>query len=118
MITTLPAIDDNPFGWPPGVRFARPPVTAHDLVAFVANSIGVPPAQLIGACRERDLVRGRWAVMVALSERGWSLPRIGAALGGRDHTTVMNGIDRARELATEDRAFAQLLAAVVERAGA
>lgn len=42
----------------------------------------------------------RQDVYLALREAGWTLPRIGRALG-RDHTTVMDGIARAKERRAE-----------------
>jgi chromosomal replication initiator protein len=117
VIETLPRVQTNPFGWPESVRFARTPATSPELVAFVAEWLGCTPAELTGASRNTDLVRGRWAIMIAISEqRGWAMQRIGIALGGRDHTTVMNGLARGRELAARDPNFARLVAAVAERA--
>ena len=115
MIVSIPPVQTNPFGWPVGLAFHKPPATSGELVAFVAERLGILPEQLTGASRSVDLVRGRWAIMIVLSERGWSFPRIGAALGGRDHTTVMSGIRRGRAMAASDAGFARLVAAVAER---
>lgn len=117
MIVPLPPVQTNPFGWPEGVCFARPPASVPDLIAFVATTLGSTPRELTDASRSTDLVRGRWAIMIALvDERGWSLPRIGKSLGNRDHTTVMNGLARGRALVAIDAGFARLVAAVAERA--
>ena len=36
----------------------------------------------------------RAEIYVLLRERGWSYPRIGALMGGRDHTTIMTSVQR------------------------
>jgi len=43
-----------------------------------------------------------------LREAGWSLPRIGYSLGGRDHTTVLHGLREAEKLRLVDRDFNEL----------
>lgn len=67
----------------------------------------VSRARLRSQSRERSIARARWAVMVALRQLGLSLPEIGAALGGRHHTTILHGIRSAR--AQEYQAAASLL---------
>ena len=44
-----------------------------------------------------------------------SLPSIGDALGGRDHTTVMYGCDKISELIETDEALRRQVSAVRER---
>ena len=50
--------------------------------------------QVIAKGNSRERVRARAEIYVLLRERGWSYPRIGALVGGRDHTTVMNSVQR------------------------
>lgn len=76
-------------------RSSLPAVIHH-----VAADTGVTPAQIVGPSRLRPHVRARQEVMrVAHRVMGLSLPVIGKALGGRDHTTVLAGV-----LAAERRA--------------
>lgn len=75
-------------------------------IRSVAAVIGSRPDEMTGPRIERPLVQARWAVMLALSEcEGWSSPRIGKALGGRDHSTVLSGLRRARTLRAADPSF-------------
>ena len=50
--------------------------------------------QVIAKDNRRDRVHARAEIYVLLRERGWSYPRIGALVGGRDHTTIMNSVQR------------------------
>lgn len=58
----------------------------------------ITPAELRGRGRSRAVAEVRFAVMAAARHRGMSLPQIGRGLGDRDHTTIINGLRRAREL--------------------
>ena len=59
---------------------------------------------LLSERKHRYLVEPRWAGMLAASERTpYSLPRIGREFGGRDHTTVMYGLRKARQLLAGQR---------------
>lgn len=58
----------------------------------VSARTGVSVQQLRGPQRARAVARARWEVMYLAYDTGrFSLPQIGAFLGGRDHTTVMHG---------------------------
>ena len=64
----------------------------------------VSMADLLSGRKYRYLVEPRWAGMLAASERTpYSLPRIGREFGGRDHTTVMYGLRKARQLLAGQR---------------
>ena len=72
--------------------------------AIICQLWGIKPQQLTGESRCMDFVYPRWAAMLFASERlAWSTPRIGRAFGDRDHTTVMHGINRAKELLADRR---------------
>lgn len=75
--------------WP---RWYRPRrrVSAFELIDAAAIHAGVYPAEITGKRRNQHLVRARSAIAIVLREQGLSYPRIGKALGGRDHTTVIN----------------------------
>ncbi len=48
-------------------------------------------------------------------EANVSLPQIGEALGGRDHTTVMYGCDKVAEMLEEDDRFRRQVLSIKER---
>jgi chromosomal replication initiation ATPase DnaA len=83
------------------------PLTAPDVVRRVireaAQAHGVKPAEIVIGGPSRRLVRPRHMVAATLYEmrhpcgkRKFSLPQIGAWLGGRHHTTILHAV-RAHE---------------------
>ena len=59
---------------------------------------------LIGPRRQKELILPRHFAMYILSvEYNLTVEAIGKLLGGRDHTTVMHGRDKVRELILRDR---------------
>ena len=72
---------------------------------------GLTPDELTGGNRTRQPVELRFAVMLVLSERGWSYSQIGRLLGGRDHSSVSHGLARGRGLLA-DPDFAWVVAAL------
>ena len=53
--------------------------------------------KMMSASRSKELAQPRQLAMYLLrQETEASLPEIGGLLGGRDHTTVLHGIDRVR----------------------
>jgi chromosomal replication initiator protein len=79
-------------------------LTVADIVSIVARYYNVSEAELLGRSRHRAVAQARQIVMyLARDELTASLPKIGDALGGRDHTTVMHGIDKiASQIETDD----------------
>jgi chromosomal replication initiator protein len=73
----------------------RRDLTTDQVVALVANKFKVTVDQLIGRDRSREIALPRQVAMYLLRrEVNVSLPQIGEALGGRDHTTVMYAIQQ------------------------
>ena len=63
-----------------------------EIVADVSRRHRVPPADIYGMRKFRQMVHARQEVMALAHAAGLSTTQIGRALGGRDHTTVMWGI--------------------------
>lgn len=75
--------------------YAPRKMTGRDIIAEVAMDHGIHPVALIGQSRKSKIIRARQEAMYRLrAERGFSMPKIGSYIGGRDHTTVINGINR------------------------
>jgi chromosomal replication initiator protein len=94
-------------------------ITPQRIVRAVAEYDGVNLDQLRSSKRERAIVVPRQIAMFLIREEtDISLLRIGAELGGRDHSTVLHACDKiARELAENDE-MRREISAVRERISA
>jgi chromosomal replication initiator protein len=78
-------------------------VTIEQIMDVVASHFGLRVDDLIGPRRTRAIARPRQVCMFLARElTDMSLPRIGEALGGRDHTTIMHGCDKIGALFEKD----------------
>jgi chromosomal replication initiator protein len=81
----------------------RKRITHEDIFREVAQHFSIDQRALKGRGRSRNVVLPRQIVMFLLREEtDASLVEIGALLGGRDHTTVMHGINKINEEITTD----------------
>jgi chromosomal replication initiator protein len=82
----------------------RQVVTTEKIVDTVARYYGLEPDLLKGKAREKQIVLPRQVAMYLMREETDApLLRIGDALGGRDHSTVLHGCEKIeRELAEND----------------
>jgi chromosomal replication initiator protein len=78
-------------------------LTTQKIIEAVANYFDLQIDSITGRSRTRSVARPRQiAMFLARQETEASLPQIGDALGGRDHTTVMHGCDKIASLVEED----------------
>jgi chromosomal replication initiation ATPase DnaA len=79
--------------------------TMREIIAEVARRHGYSTAEIKSSRRHRGAIIARQEAMwLCRRETLSSLPQIGAALGNRDHTTVLHGIRRHEErMAKEER---------------
>jgi chromosomal replication initiator protein len=81
-----------------------------------AAYFGVSMDDLTGASRSRVLVTARQIAMYLCRElTDLSLPKIGQAFGGRDHTTVMHADRKIRQLMAERRSLYNQIADLTAR---
>ncbi len=81
----------------------RNEVQPNEVVRKVADSFGIPMDRMLGRDRSREVALPRQIAMYLLREEAnCSLPQIGVALGGRDHTTVMYGCEKIADLLERD----------------
>jgi chromosomal replication initiator protein len=78
-------------------------IDAKQVVTAVASMFGISAEKLLGRDRSREVAWPRQIAMYLLREEGnVSLPQIGEAMGGRDHTTVMYACDKVADLIERD----------------
>jgi chromosomal replication initiator protein len=82
----------------------RQTLAPEKIVEIVARYYQVPVEQLRGKARDRQIVLPRQVAMFLMREETEApLLRIGAALGGRDHSTVLHGCEKIeREIEGSD----------------
>ncbi|MCC3764136.1 chromosomal replication initiator protein DnaA [Glycomyces sp. TRM65418] len=91
-------------------------VTVDQIMQATADYFGVQAADLKGNSRSRVLVNARQVAMYLCREMtDMSLPRIGQAFGGRDHTTVMHANKKIRKQMSERRALYNQIAELTNR---
>jgi chromosomal replication initiator protein len=80
-------------------------VTVEEALAGVASYFGIKPTAIKGPKRDRPLARPRQVFMYLCKvEMGLTYSDIGGALGGRDHTTIMHGVETiTKELSTNQQ---------------
>lgn len=94
----------------------RRPVAIQRVVAAVAVHLECPLADLLGPSRCRSIADARsMAMYVARMATGRSYHAIGAACGGRDHTTVLHAVRVVQRRMARDAAYAAEVSRLVDR---
>ncbi len=83
-------------------------VTIENIQKTVADYYKVRLSDLLSPRRSRSIARPRQVAMALAKElTSHSFPEIGAAFGGRDHTTVLHACKRIKELRDEDQRMSE-----------
>lgn len=70
-----------------------------DLIRKICGQYAIKPTQLKGPKRNTSLVKARQITMYILKkELGLTFAEIGNMLGGRDHTTIIHGVEKVENL--------------------
>ena len=79
-------------------------VTIDNIQRVVSEYYKLKMSELLSKRRSRSIARPRQVAMaLAKTLTNHSLPEIGEAFGGRDHTTVMHACKKVKELQEESR---------------
>jgi chromosomal replication initiator protein len=79
-------------------------VTVENIQKTVAEYYKIRVGDLLSKRRSRSIARPRQVAMALAKElTNYSLPEIGDAFGGRDHTTVLHACKRVKELRETER---------------
>jgi chromosomal replication initiator protein len=91
-------------------------LTTDQVLDAVARFYQVNAARITGRRRNKDIVRPRQVAMYLMrKETSASLPDIGQALGGRDHTTVLYGVEKIEGLFEQDNTLRREVMTIQER---
>lgn len=72
-------------------------MTCADIMQVAARHFGIRVCDIIGPGRNKTLARARNITMAICRERlELSYPELAQEFGGRDHTTIICGVKRAR----------------------
>jgi chromosomal replication initiator protein len=86
------------------------------VLTVVADFMDVDVVELQGSSRRREVSQARQVAMYLMRQHtSLSLPKIGMALGGKDHTTVMYSCEKITKLQAKDADTAQLLRELSDR---
>lgn len=101
--------------YPKRVPIKAEPGIARDVAAkkIVCAHYNVSKVMLESDCREKVYFWPRAVVVYLLrTYEGYSYPRLGKSIGGRDHTTAMNAYQRAVERLETDKEFLETYSAI------
>jgi chromosomal replication initiator protein len=91
-------------------------VSAEMVLDVVAELMNIDLADLQSNSRRREISQARQVAMYLMRQHtNLSLPKIGEALGGKDHTTVMYSCDKVTQLQAKDADIAQLIRQLSDR---
>ena len=83
-------------------------VTVDNIQKVVAEYFKIKVSDLHSKSRKRVITRPRQIAMSLSKElTNSSLPQIGTAFGGRDHTTVIHACERIQDLCQSDNSLAE-----------
>lgn len=90
----------RPYGpnpvWREVWRLSKP---ARDVIFDVCQRRNVFVWEVLSPAKRRPVAHARWEIWTELRKRGWSTIIIGTRTGIFDHSTVVRGIQAARERA-------------------
>ena len=80
--------------------------SADEIIESVSDVFGVPVEKVMSRDRTKDVALTRQVIMYLMREEAnVSLPQIGLAMGGRDHTTVIHACEKVSSLLKTDNQF-------------
>lgn len=98
------------------VNAKKKAVTLSKIAESVAMFYSITMDDLLKQSRRKEFVKPRQTAMyLARKELGSSFPAIGDFFGGRDHTTVMHGVEKVEKAVTADDNIKQEIELIIEK---
>jgi len=86
----------------------KQPINTQAIIEKTALYYQVKPEEILSSKRDKEIAIPRQIIMYLLREDlHLSFPKIAASLGGKDHTTIMYGSKKIKELSSSDSEFKQ-----------
>ena len=91
-------------------------INPGNIINSVAKLYNVSNQDIIGTTRKKEIVNARHLIMYILKQI-FNMPykEIGMLLGNRDHTTVMNGVEKTKELIEKDKNLLNVIDNIVKK---
>lgn len=91
----------------------KDPVSSKVVVGAVSKHFKIAKDDLCGSRRKAQLVRARQVLMFLLRvDLGMALDAIGEVVGGRDHSTIIYGVDKVEALYSKDQVMRDEIARI------
>lgn len=98
------------------VNAKKKAVTLAKIAESVANFYSITMDDLLKQSRRKEYVKPRQTAMyIARKELGSSFPSIGEFFGGRDHTTVMHGVEKVEKAVDANDGIKQEVELILEK---
>lgn len=98
------------------LKTSTPNISNRKVIQVVADYFSIEPSDILGKRRIKELVYPRQLVMYILRDSlNQSYPQIGELLGGKDHTTIMHGVNKIINLKKTDPTIEKDLRNIKER---
>ncbi len=98
------------------VNAKKKAVTLSKIAESVANFYSITLEDLLKQSRRKEFVKPRQTAMyIARKELGSSFPSIGEFFGGRDHTTVMHGVEKVEKAVVANDGIKQEVELILEK---
>ncbi len=91
-------------------------VSPQELLEAVSSYFDIKTTQMKGPKRDRPIARPRQLYMyLAKTELGLTYDDIGGSLGGRDHTTIMHGVETITQELSTNESLRQAVAGIKQK---
>ena len=91
-------------------------IEPEKVLQVVSDIFGITKDRMLRRDRSQEVALPRQVAMYLLREEGkFSLPQIGEAIGGRDHTTVMHACEKISRIIQQDDGLRRQLVQIRER---
>ena len=98
------------------LKASAPNISSRKIIQIVAEHFSIEISDILGKRRIKELVYPRQLVMYLLRETlNQSYPQIGELLGGKDHTTIMHGVNKIITKKKTDPSIEKDLRSIQER---